>query len=141
MFCCATAPRTATILIYLLETICNGSTVLASALAIKQRLQGSRAAVIACGHTHIARNIHLEGMLLVNPGSVGLPAYADDCPPHTVETGSLDARYAIIEYRNGRWQASHYRIAYPHQQAADLAQQRQRLDWAAALRHGRITQA
>lgn len=125
--------------IYLLETILNGSTILASPDMIEQRLQGTRAAVIACGHTHIARSIRLKGMLLLNPGSVGLPAYADDCPPHTVETGSPDARYAIIEYRNGSWQAKHYNIAYPYRYAASLAEQRQRPDWAAALRYGRVS--
>jgi hypothetical protein len=35
--------------------------------------------------------------LIVNPGSVGCPAYADDVPEeHVVENGSPDARFAIV---------------------------------------------
>jgi hypothetical protein len=39
-----------------------------------------------------------SGQTIVNPGSVGLPAYADDLPvPHVMESGSPHTRYAIIE--------------------------------------------
>lgn len=55
-------------------------------------------AVILCGHTHLPGTMRLDdGRLIVNPGSVGLPAYKDDHPwLHVVETGMLHARYAIV---------------------------------------------
>ena len=66
-----------------------------------------------CGHTHtprIARVVHDEGhdstgaTLVVNPGSVGVPAYDDDHPhEHRVETGSPHARWALIERDAGGW--------------------------------------
>ncbi len=123
---------------YLLESIADGHTRLASEQEIRQRLQHTRAAVIACGHTHIPRNLMLDGMLLVNPGSVGLPAYDDDHPPHCVENGSPHARYAVIECRHGHWLSEHYAIPYDHEHAARRAEAQQRADWAYALRHGRV---
>lgn len=120
--------------VYLLESIVGSHTVLATADEIRSRLKGTRAVVIACGHSHIPRVVHFEGMLLVNPGSVGLPAYADDHPPHVVQTGSPDARYAVIEYRNAVWQAACYSVAYAHEQA--VAKAARRPDWAMALQSG-----
>ncbi len=36
-------------------------------------------------------------MLVVNPGSIGMPAYTDDTPvPHAIETGAPHARYAVV---------------------------------------------
>ena len=61
---------------------------------IVARLGGTGARVIACGHSHVPRLVHLpDGTAIVNPGSVGLPAYTDDgLPPHISETGSPLAR-------------------------------------------------
>jgi len=39
-----------------------------------------------------------DDRLVLNPGSVGLPAYDDDQPvPHIVENGTPEARYAIVQ--------------------------------------------
>jgi|ERR1700677_407892 hypothetical protein len=72
------------------------------------------------------------------PGSVGLPAYQDDRPfPLKMETGSPHARYAIVEKRNGSWSAELRAVVYDWENAAADAEQRQRPDWARALRSGR----
>lgn len=124
--------------VYLLENIAHGTAQLAEEHDIRTRLQGANAAVIACAHTHIPRCITLDGMLLINPGSVGLPAYADDQPPHTMESGSPHARYAILEKRNGQWHGEHIALSYDHESAAAQAASLGREDWAYALRFGRI---
>ena len=37
--------------------------------------------LLLCGHTHIPRTVALpDRSLVVNPGSVGLPAYTEDTP-------------------------------------------------------------
>jgi glutamate mutase epsilon subunit len=78
-----------------------------------------------------------SGQLIVNPGSVGLPALETTTPfPVQVETGSPDARYAIIQERAGGWVAELISVPYPHAAMADLARSRQRPDWACALRSG-----
>ncbi|MNT34733.1 hypothetical protein D3C72_1707300 [compost metagenome] len=78
-----------------------------------------------------------QGMLLVNPGSVGLQAYSDDHPvAHQVENGSPDARYAIVERTAQGWQVEFVSVPYPHESMALLAEQRGRPEWAFALRTG-----
>jgi predicted phosphodiesterase len=105
---------------YWLETITddfgvNGSTGMRAATSteIIHRLgQGEhtdKASLILCGHTHVPRVMTIlaldssqnpRAIRIVNPGSVGLPAY-DDVHPHKhfVETGSPHARYAVVKKR------------------------------------------
>lgn len=110
---------------------------------IEARLGPVSASVVACGHTHVARSVRsAHGCLIVNPGSVGQPAYADDHPhPHVVESGSPDARYAIVEQVGGQWQAGLLTVPYRHAEMAALAKARGRPDWACALSTGYMTAA
>jgi hypothetical protein len=83
-------------------------------------------------------------LLIVNPGSVGLPAFEDDHPHpfssfHRIENGSPDARYAVLEKSDGRWRCELISVPYDHESMALLAEQRQRHDWAHALRTGRMS--
>lgn len=106
-----------------------------------------------CGHTHLARSRRLpDGSLLVNPGSVGWPAYEDDTPhPHRVEVGAPDARYAIVSRADGAggvadgsaggsggWEAQLVAVPYDHEEAAASAERLGRADVAHALRTGRL---
>lgn len=58
--------------------------------------------IILCGHSHVNRFIDLgNGQVILNPGSVGLPAYRDDFPtPHAMESYSPHAKYASFEIEN-----------------------------------------
>ena len=78
-----------------------------------------------------------RGQLIVNPGSVGLPGYDDTVPiPHVIETGSPDARYAIIErHGHGLVGRAHLRALRPRSMAR-LARLRHRPDWERALLTG-----
>jgi hypothetical protein len=53
-----------------------------------------------------------------------------------METGSPDARYAIVEQRHGGWLATHVAVPYDHLDMVRLAQARAREDWATALTTG-----
>ena len=55
--------------------------------------------ILLCGHDHAPREVTLDsGQVIVNPGSVGCPAYTDDVPEnHSVENGSPHARYALLK--------------------------------------------
>lgn len=125
-------------LIYLLETVTPDGMRAATDEEIKQRLATADAKVILCGHTHIARVVRLsDGRLIVNPGSVGLQAYADDHPyPHVVEVGSPHARYAMLSFAERQWQAELFTVDYDWQEAASEAEANGRSDWAIALRTG-----
>jgi putative phosphoesterase len=122
---------------YLLETVERGRARLATQEEITERLGGTKSPIILCGHTHIPRVVEAAGFLIVNPGSVGLPAYDDNVPEyHVMESGSPHARYAIMEYKNGHWQAKLMTITYDHQQAAKQARRNGRPDWEVGLQTG-----
>lgn len=105
---------------------------------IDTRLGGTLASLIACGHSHVPRCVRsAKGQLIVNPGSVGQPADADDYPyPHVIENGSPDARYAIVERRDGQWLASLLAVPYDSRAMAALARSRARPDLECALLSG-----
>ncbi|MBI3368873.1 MAG: metallophosphoesterase family protein [Burkholderiales bacterium] len=129
-------------LVYFLETVAHGRTRQAGATEVEDRLRDEAAALVACGHTHVPRAMRSRrGQCLVNPGSVGLQAYEDSHPePHSVETGSTDARYAIVERgAGGRWNVTLRSVPYDHGAMARIAEQHGRPDWAHALRTGRAT--
>lgn len=127
-------------LAYFLETVTEAGLRAATDAEIEARAGGADAAVILCGHTHIPRVARLaDGRLVVNAGSVGLPAYDDDRPyPHVVETGSPHARYAIVEQDGGAWSAELIAVEYDWEAAARDAERNGRPDWARALRTGRV---
>jgi predicted phosphodiesterase len=103
-------------------------------------LKTDRASLIVCGHTHVPRSCWAQGTLIINPGSVGLQAYDDSHPHlHHVETHSPHARYALLEKTRHGWLCEHIAVPYAHEPQAELAQARQRADWAVALRTGRMT--
>lgn len=112
----------------------------ATASEIEERLGGRQGELILCGHSHVARSVRTAGgALIVNPGSVGLQAFEDDHPyPHVVESGSPDARYAIVEHGPAGWSSQLLTVPYAHQTMADLARQRNRPDWAHALMTGYV---
>ncbi len=97
------------------------------------------ATLILCGHSHVPRAVALDAATtIVNPGSVGLPAWRDDDDPTTgVETGSPHARYAIVERGPGGWDVTLRAVAYDWAAAARRAQDGGRPEWAHALATGR----
>ncbi|MBX7555518.1 MAG: metallophosphatase family protein [Micrococcales bacterium] len=128
-------------LTYLLETVERTGVRAATEAEVRQRLGiHTHWSVVLCGHTHLPRAVRLEhGPLLVNPGSVGWPAYDDDRPyPHAMEAGTPHARYALIDDRTGSWKAELRTVEYDWEAAARTAESNARADVARALRTGRI---
>lgn len=125
--------------VYLLETVHSRGVSPATPGEIEARLgPGLLPPLLLCGHTHIPRVVTaLNGTLIVNPGSVGLPAYSDETPfPHVMETGSPHARYAILERHDAGWHVCQQQIPYAHEDAAGFALRNGREDWAFCLRNG-----
>jgi len=133
---------------YLLETVTDdygrgGSRGIRAATAdeVAQRLAGgAQPALLLCGHSHVPRTMRLDdGRVVVNPGSVGLPAYDDERPHrHCVENDGADARWAWIEARADGWHVALCRSRYDAEAAARRAESLGRGDWADALRTGRV---
>jgi predicted phosphodiesterase len=123
-------------LVYFLHDLADDGTVSDAAHETVAKRAGKRGErLILCGHTHLPR-IHAtgDGRFIANPGSVGLPAYDDDRPvPHVMETGSPDARYAIVD---DDLSVTLRAVAYDHLAASNKAEAEGRSDWALALRTG-----
>lgn len=99
------------------------------------------AQVLLCGHPHVPRAVWLDGRLIVNPGSVGRPAFDDDQPrPYVVETGSPHARWALL-VRAGPgaagWRVQLRMTAYDWSASAARATSLGSTDWARQLASGR----
>jgi predicted phosphodiesterase len=94
-----------------------------------------------CGHSHRPFAARLaNGCVLVNPGSVGCPAYDDD--DHVSESGLPLARWALIEIGpSGIERLDLNAVIYDHEAAARIAEANGRPEWAFALRTGRSPRA
>jgi len=75
--------------------------------------------------------------IVVNPGSVGLPAYADDAPPHAMQTGDPRARYALLERSGSGLDVTPVFLEYDVRPAVRAARENGREDWAAWLATGK----
>ncbi|SCB57071.1 Predicted phosphodiesterase [Rhizobium aethiopicum] len=106
--------------------------------AIEALAEGIELPLILCGHSHVPRAVRLsDGRLIVNPGSVGCPAYDDVLPYyHKVEAGHPLASYAILEKTAAGWTWQFRTVAYDHMAMSALAAERGRADWASALATG-----
>ncbi len=138
VFVCHGSPRSD--LEYFLETVDERGRRAATPAEVSERLGDVRAELVVCGHTHVPRVVRAsDGPLIVNPGSVGMPAFDDDRPfPHTVENHSPDARYAIAERVDAGWVVDLVAVPYDHESMARLAEARHRPEWAFALRTGAV---
>ena len=124
---------------YLLEDVHDGRLVQATEATIALRLAGIGARLVLCGHSHLPRTLTNGAQSIVNPGSVGCPAYLDTGSPyHCSEAGSPHARYAIVDDKVGAWAVEHLAVPYDWARAADRARQNNQPDWATALLTGRV---
>lgn len=143
VFCCHGTPTSD--LVYLMETVVPGherqgapGIRAATADELSARLGGASAALLLCGHSHVPRLMQSGTMLVLNPGSVGLPAFDDDhLHRHRVENGSPHARWALAECSAGAaWRIELRSTPYDWEAAAARAERQGRGDWADALRTG-----
>ena len=128
---------------HLLEQVTSAGVFLRSTSAIEASVASIAQPVILCGHSHVPRTVALpQGKLVVNPGSVGLPAYTEETVEeipvfHSMESGSPHARYAILHKTQDDWQVEHIQVPYNWNHAAHIAQSNQRPDWATWIKTGR----
>jgi diadenosine tetraphosphatase ApaH/serine/threonine PP2A family protein phosphatase len=124
---------------YWLETVSpDGAVHLRPRAEIEARAEGIAQSLILCGHSHLPRAVQLsDGRLIVNPGSVGCPAYEDDAPVyHRVEAGTPMASYAICETGDAGWTVSFRLVRYDNMAQSRVADENGRPDWAAGLATG-----
>ena len=67
--------------VYLLENVTAAGVFLKRPAELDTTVGDGPHRIILCGHSHLPRVVlTARGRLIVNPGSVGLPAYHDDAP-------------------------------------------------------------
>jgi len=106
---------------------------------IEARAGDDRFPLMLCGHTHQPRMVRLpDGTAILNPGSVGCPGYLDTRvdPPFVHQTGTADARYAIVEKRDDQWCADFVSVPYDPGRMAELAMAKGAASWAQAITTG-----
>jgi predicted phosphodiesterase len=97
-------------------------------------------AVVLCGHSHRQSITQIPGgPLILNPGSVGCPVFADVPAARSLELRSPHARYAILTRRGGRWAAEFHALDYDWDRAAVRAEDCGFPKWAEALATGAVT--
>ncbi|MCL2472000.1 MAG: metallophosphatase family protein [Propionibacteriaceae bacterium] len=124
---------------YLLETVDQYGAHPATLEEIDERIRDiPPTEVLLCGHSHLARIVQAgSGVLIVNPGSVGWPAFRARHPePHVMEAGSPHARYAIVERVGQEWAVSLRAIPYHWDTAARIATANGRPDISSNLLTG-----
>ncbi|WP_337269042.1 metallophosphoesterase family protein [Oryzifoliimicrobium ureilyticus] len=129
---------------YWLHTVARDGLVCTRPLPeIEAFASGLQQSLILCAHTHMPCAVRLsDGRLIVNPGSVGCPAYDSDQPfDHKVETGTPAASYAILEKVASDRTVAFRLVPYDTAAMVALARHRERSEWAEALATGWIKQS
>jgi predicted phosphodiesterase len=123
---------------YLLERVTPDCVVPRNPLEVDELVAGSRAKVVLCAHSHVPGVVRTpRGTTVINPGSVGLPAYVDDHPyPHRMECGNPFASFAIVHQDVQGAVVEHVRVAYDAAAAAKAAESNGRPDWSGWLLTG-----
>lgn len=135
IYCCHASPQSD--MEYLLEYLETNYVAIKDKQGIDNLLSGIKQKVVICGHSHVPRIVELDNKLIVNPGSVGLPAYDDDLPIyHKMENYNPRANYAILTIIGVSISVNRVSIDYDHEKSAQLAEANMRNDWAKWIRTG-----
>jgi predicted phosphodiesterase len=96
--------------------------------------------IILCGHSHVNRVIHLSnGKIILNPGSVGLPAYlGNGAHRFAMESMTPHAKYAIVQADGQSINIEQVLCTYDWHAASEAARKNGNEKWAKFLLHGRM---
>jgi putative phosphoesterase len=124
---------------FLLEERIDGKLLLSRPREIEARLAGETASLILCGHSHHVNVVQIpNGALVLNPGSVGCPIFADNPTAADNDARAPHAQYAIATKRRGRWSAEFHALDYDWDAAAAKARAGGFSAWARALATGMV---
>ena len=126
---------------YLTEETVNNRIIAAMRGLVIERLGiEMRREVVLCGHSHRQSVTQVPGgPMILNPGTVGCPVFADIPAANRIEPRSPHARYAILTRRGGRWGAELFALEYDWDRAAARALETGFPLWAEALATGSVT--
>ncbi|KGT75760.1 phosphoesterase [Bradyrhizobium japonicum] len=122
------------------EALEDGRFVPARRDVLTARLSSAPTArVVLCGHSHRQAAVQGPGnRLVLNPGSVGCPVFADIPFAANLEHRSPHARYAILTKRTRGWQIELLALEYDWEAASAQALANGRPEWAEAMLSGHV---
>jgi putative phosphoesterase len=122
---------------YLLEDAVDGRLALARSDVLARRLSTRSAPLVLCGHSHHQHMAFAAGnRLVLNPGSVGCPRYADNRDPFVAEAGSPWAHFAVATRRALHWNIELLALEYDRTSVVQRARSVQRDDWVTGYEKG-----
>lgn len=126
--------------LYMLNEITPNGVTLKQTEEIMNLVKDIPQHIIFCGHSHLPTIVYLpNNKIIINPGSVGLPAYEEVEPfYYKIESGTPFANYTVVEKRNGEWIIEQVSIHYDTMDVIKQSEAQNRSDWARALKRGRV---
>jgi predicted phosphodiesterase len=125
---------------YLLEKVTDKGVFVQNDEDLVSRTQHINERIILCGHSHVNRVIYLSnGKIILNPGSVGLPAYLGTGEYRfAMESMTPHAKYAIVQVDEGNINIEQVLVAYDWNAASDAALKNGNEKWSKYLLYGRM---
>ncbi|QKJ31157.1 metallophosphoesterase family protein [Mucilaginibacter mali] len=125
---------------YLLEKVTANGVFVYNDEDLIAKTQHIAERIILCGHSHVNRMIWLSnGKIILNPGSVGLPAYLGTGEHRfAMESMTPHAKYAIVSAEGNDINIEQVLCTYDWKAAAETARQNGNPDAARFLLHGRM---
>jgi putative phosphoesterase len=125
---------------YLLEKVTEHGVFVYNDEDLIEKTKHIKESVILCGHSHVNRVIYLSnGKLIINPGSVGLPAYLGTGEYRfAMESMTPHAKYAIIQADGDTINIAQINCTYDWNAAAQRARNNGNPKVAEFLLHGRM---
>jgi putative phosphoesterase len=128
---------------YLLEKVTGHGVFVYSDEELIEKTKAIQERIILCGHSHVNRVVQLSnGKIILNPGSVGLPAYLGNGKYRfAMESMTPHAKYAIVTVNNDTISIEQVNCAYDWQAASEAAKRNGNENWAKFLLYGRMPKA
>ena len=124
---------------YLLEKLEKDFVKIKESAELESILEKIEQQIIICGHSHVSRIVRTKNKVIINTGSVGLPAYDDELPIyHKMENFNPFANYSILGFDNNSYIIDRIAINYDFESAAKLAEFNGRKNWAKWIRSGQV---
>ncbi|WP_372751236.1 metallophosphoesterase [Labilibaculum sp.] len=137
IYCCHASPHSDSV--YLLEQLVADKVSTKNKEELDALLSHIKQGIVCCGHSHVSKIVRTAKKVIVNPGSVGLPAYDDELPIyHKMENHKPNSNYVVMKKSHDSLKLNRISVEYDFEEAASLAEQNHRDDWAKWIRTGTV---
>lgn len=127
---------------YLLELVNDKGVFVYNDEDLIDKVKNIKERIILCGHSHVNRVVYLSNdQIILNPGSVGLPAYLGSEKykyRFAMESMTPHAKYAIVRVNGHSVYIEQINVAYNWHAASDSARSNGNKNWAQFLLTGRM---